>query len=226
MTRSTAWRPCWIALALICAATGCRKSPPAVTSAPTTPSTAVDLPSATTSIVCSATVNAIGVGKPCRVAADCRGQLAITCPRASDPKGLDFCTRACTGTERDECGEGAVCVPQGTRPSICVPTVCSRQLAVELPLDTTVIADCQAPPNAAGVGKPCASHADCAGNAQAKTCGSSVPGQRKPDVCTVGCQRDADCGRNAACVDLDWNLRGDGKASGQKRFCLPACWAQ
>ena len=82
------------------------------------------------------------------------------------------------------------------------------------------------PPNELGVGVRCQADGDCAGNAKATVCGRSVPGQRKPDVCTLGCRTDADCGRNAACVDLDWNLRGDGKASGLQRFCLPACWAQ
>jgi hypothetical protein len=186
------------------------------------PTAAVELPSASTSTVCPGTGNPVGVGKPCRTAADCRGQTAITCPRATDPAGFDFCTRACTGTERDECGEGAVCVPQGKRPSVCVPVACSRQLAEELPLDTTVIADCQAPANAAGVGKPCASHADCAGNAVARFCPKAVdPG--KAGWCSMLCQDDRDCGDGGFC----WRrrVREHGETFQVASCALAACKA-
>ena len=167
----------------------------------------------------------------------CTRKSAPACEATFNPDGPDYCTHECWNDKI--CGSYGYCgyhLPVKSF-SQCWPrcpeddhrAIRQRPAGMDLCLaenSPTAAGQHGMPPNEIGVGVRCKSDADCAGNAQAKTCGSSVPGQRKPDVCTVSCQHDADCGRNAACVDLDWNLRGDGKASGQKRFCLPACWAQ
>lgn len=195
--------PLTMAKLLLCfvllAAIGCGKSPPPASPAPVTAEPAtVGLPGPATSTVCPGGANQIGVGKPCDKQENCRGQLAIDCPRSRDPQGFDFCTRACTGTDPAECGDGAVCVPRGTGPSVCVPASCASTLAQPLPTDVSVDTDCKAGDTELGVGHVCAAHADCAGTKAARFC-PRVVGPREPAFCTMLCKEDTDCGGGAFC---------------------------
>jgi hypothetical protein len=187
-----------LALAVACG----KKEAPAA--APTAPAAAVqadkpaELPSPATSTVCPGTANALGVGKPCDKQENCRGQLAIDCPRSRDPKGFDFCTRACTGADPAECGDGATCVPRGTGGSLCVPNACSAALAQPLATDVQVNIDCASGATELGVGKVCASHADCQDTKAAHFC-PRVVGPKQPGYCSMLCKEDGDCGGGAFC---------------------------
>lgn len=197
----------WMAVAglaagIALAACGKKEAPapapaPAPAAAPAVDKPA-DLAAPTTSTVCPGTANALGVGKPCDKQENCKGQLAIDCPRSRDPKGFDFCTRACTGADPAECGDGATCVPRGTGGSLCVPNACATTLAQPLATDVQVAADCTAGATELGVGKVCAKHEDCRDTKAAHFCPRAVD-PAKPGYCSMLCKEDGDCGGGAFC---------------------------
>lgn len=217
---SRAWLSALLTLLAI-SACGKKAAPPAPVPAPeAAPAPSAELPAAATSTVCPGTGNPVGVGKPCAKAEDCKGQLAVDCPRSRDPQGFDFCTRACTGTDPGECGDGAVCVPRGTGPSVCVPASCAPALAQPLPTDVSVDTNCKAGATDLGVGKPCAAHADCNDTKAAKFC-PRVVGAVEPAFCSMLCKEDPECGPGAFC----WRRKAT--EHGQERIvssCAPmAC---
>lgn len=189
-------------VALLLASVACKKEAPAAATPPAPAPTAADstaaLPVAASSTVCPGPANAIGVGKACMAADDCKGQDAVTCPRAADPSGWDFCTRLCTGATKGECGAGAVCAAQGSKPAMCVPAACGDALTVALPQGVSLTADCQTPGNALGVGKACAAHGDCQANQAARFCPRAVQAT-EPGFCSMLCQTDPECGDGAFC---------------------------
>lgn len=186
-------------LALASLAAACNKKP---AEPPPQPGPPIEEPAAaapaTKSTVCAADANAIGVGKACAKADDCKGQLAVECPRAQSATAWDFCTRACAGGDTKECGDGAVCVGQGRETSRCVPASCAAALALPMPTDVSLSADCHNPPNRIGVGKACTTHADCNGNSGAKFC-PRVIDANEPSWCSMLCKNDSDCGEGGFC---------------------------
>jgi len=161
----------------------------------------------------------------------CKGQRARACEATFNPTGPDWCNRECR--REGSCGEFAYCGYHYPLKSfnICYPRCpepAHRAMRAQPPSLDRCSGDRETVPagNALGVGMRCAKDADCATNSGAKSCGSTLADTtRKPDVCTLRCLQDADCGRNAVCTDVDFNLAGDGKASGHPRYCVPACWA-
>jgi hypothetical protein len=161
----------------------------------------------------------------------CKDKRAHVCQASFYPLGPDYCERECHHDE--ECGDYAYCgyMEPLHSFSICQPRCPEpeHRALVQKPaaLDMCLVEGGTAPAglSAAGIGVRCASDKDCAGNAGARRCGLNLSDTvRHPDMCTMACHTDAECGRNAVCSDLDWNLKGDGKASGATRYCLPACW--
>ncbi len=162
----------------------------------------------------------------------CQGKRAQSCQATFNPDGPDFCERECWA--ESTCGSYGYCGYQWPLKtfSLCWPR-CPEDQHRTLKEQPANLELCQAENgvvpkgNALGVGVRCQADADCAGNPGAKLCGKQLSGiTRKPDVCTATCQADADCGKNALCVDVDFNLSSDGKASGHPRYCVPACWAR
>ncbi|GEM_PF-3529048 len=164
----------------------------------------------------------------------CKGLKARACESTFNPTGPNFCVRECWSDYI--CGDYGYCayhLPIKSF-SFCLPRCPeARHRAIkERPANIGVCnVDQGVIPNGKkdagnpdGVGVRCKADSDCAGNSKAKTCGTSLGSQRKPDVCTMTCKADADCGNNALCVDVDFNVAGDGKAGG-KKACVPACWA-
>lgn len=140
-------------------------------------------------------LNDHGVGKPCVAAEDCHGQLAVTCLQDLGPGAPAMCVEYCFGLP-GECGDGAICMPRGDKPSICVPPACAKEFAVLLPNDLTCTA-CGAPPTVDGFGKPCTTQADCQGQA-AQTCPYAIK-TSNPPWCSALCSKDSDCGAGAVC---------------------------
>lgn len=190
-------------------------------------------------VICTAGIawSADGYGLRCDKSAPprdgivCKGKKAGACQATFNPDGPDFCDGECW--QDSACGELGYCGYQWPVKSfsLCWPR-CPEAAHRAITAKPDQLDVCQAEAgvvpiakNAAGVGKRCATNADCAGNAGAQTCGLTAATTRKADVCTMGCQTDADCGHNAVCADLDFNVSGDGKASGHPKWCVPACWA-
>ncbi len=161
----------------------------------------------------------------------CQGKRAQSCQATFNPDGPDFCERECWA--ESTCGNYGYCGYQWPLKSfsLCYPRCPEPQhrAMTNKPdtLDACLAESGVVPPgNAAGVGKRCKTTADCASNSGAKVCGAELTEiTRKSDVCTMGCEKDGDCGRNAVCSDLDFNGGGDGKTSGHPRYCVPACWS-
>jgi hypothetical protein len=191
-------------------------------------------------VICAAGIaySAEGFGLRCdktshaRDGGACKGKPARACEATFNPDGPDYCTGECWNDAT--CGRYGYCgfhTPLKSF-SFCYPR-CPEPDHVAIKTRPAFLDVCEAEggtvpkgSNSAGVGVRCQGDGDCAGNAGAKVCGSSLGTTRKTDVCTMGCSKDADCGRNAVCADLDFNAHGDGQASAGPRYCLPACWGQ
>ncbi len=162
---------------------------------------AADIPPGSSSLACPgyAAVNVIGVGKPCQTNDDCQGQLAVTCPHSNDAKAFDFCTRYCFGLDAQECGPNARCIAQGEKTSVCAPLPCADALEIKPPPDVKAKIPCpDAVANSFGVGKPCKTKDDCAGNTVAKVCPLAIK-PTNPAWCSLLCTDDSDCGPDAFC---------------------------
>ncbi|MSP90636.1 MAG: hypothetical protein EXR79_02340 [Myxococcales bacterium] len=147
----------------------------------------------------AAAVNALGVGKPCTTQTDCAGQRAVTCLAATEDNGFPFCTTFCFGLVADECGPAARCIQRGDRPGVCAPQVCAARLEVQPAASVAIDKKCTAgQANDFGVGKPCSSHADCAGFRVARSC-AVIFKPTNPAWCSVLCSSDAECGPGAFC---------------------------
>lgn len=145
-------------------------------------------------------VNADGVGKPCASNADCAGQQAVTCFQPGGKGQPGYCSRACFGLRKDECGDGAHCVPRGTEPAVCAPDGdCAAAVTIAPPAEVRVTVPCAAGKvNDFGVGTPCESAAECGEFKVARTCPKALtPGA--PNWCSMLCSADADCGDQAFC---------------------------
>ncbi len=133
------------------------------------------------------------------MAEDCRGQTAVLCPRASDSAAPDFCTRQCFNLGPEECGADARCVAQGNGQNLCMPSKCAAALERKVAPTFSLRKGCTAAePNALGVGKACATHADCASQTGARFCPRAM-NPRAPAWCSMLCNADAECGDGAFC---------------------------
>ncbi len=144
-------------------------------------------------------VGALGVGKACQHNADCLGQAAVVCLADSEDGGPDFCSTFCFGLESSECGDNAICIVRGDKPSVCAPIRCANEFSVPMASDVTVQFPCNVGQvNPEGVGKACSTDADCAVFGAARTCPVTIRPEN-PNWCSMLCVGDSDCGNNAFC---------------------------
>ena len=137
-------------------------------------------------------VNALGVGAPCEVHADCEGQPAGKCPMDIHAVLPTWCSMLCD--THSDCGEKAFC---WHRPSVdgglvgsCAPIACR--------VNPEIQNDCvPGQVNQLGLGQFCSSDSDCV-HLGTKSCQTG----KEPfdlSICTQICIHDEDCGSNAMC---------------------------
>jgi len=158
-----------------------------------------------------------GIGTPCNATIDCEELTAVTCPVASDPADLPFCTLFCSADS--DCGAGSTCVDRAAGIRYCVPEPCAAELARPATVTYDVKRPCDAGTvNPKGVGKPCASTDDCV-----LEIANLCPIAKDPnhlDFCTASCANDSDCGKDARCIPRPG-------PHGDNRFCVPvACFTE
>lgn len=154
-------------------------------------------------------VNQEGVGQPCDTYMDCSGTTALLCEKDSRQGGWDFCTADCAfgysayvDTAR-QCGSGAECAYIGNGRGRCVPAGDAERLGEDPPAELDVDMSCDTRAvNEGGVGKPCETHADCAGNNEAPACPYAIfEDDRMARWCSHLCEYDDhdSCGPGAFC---------------------------
>lgn len=178
--------------------------------------------------------DAAGWGKRCWDLTACPTAEAKACNVFYYPPGVAICGRECRTDAR--CGAGAYCSYESNRGfSLCLPrspepehrAMTAKPAALDgCKVEGTVVDWSR---NELGVGRPCTADGECLApdgrRAAEVVCGASVTGtQRRPDSCTRPCRSDAECGRNALCVDLDRGLAST-VPPGRARYCVPGCWA-
>lgn len=170
-----------------------------------------------------------GWGAACKDSQDCRGEgkKSKGCNGAIYPPGVMRCTSECR-TDAD-CGDNAYCSYTEVKTfTLCLPR-CPEQRHRNLTAKPDSLDVCKVQGSIVDLGRTehrigaeCQTDEQCGAGG---VCGAGLAGsKRKPVGCTRKCRQDADCGRNALCVDLEHGLPDADRSPADTRYCVPACW--